>query len=214
MKLRDTIVSGQPTKPSRLVVLAIFFGVIPALTFYLGMKYQKAIEVRALESVFDAQEYERPVEGGVGKISYEYKPYTVEQTIRDNKDALCKGESVADQEACSQIALVEADENLSRVFSSVLQSAVEYGKNSQGDTAKVESLARKFVASQKSWTALKNELCDVESFLSADKTIPATVIVNNCKTDLVLLRTDVLTKYQKLFDRGTLTKRDAVPEPQ
>lgn len=214
MKLRDAIVSGQPTKPSRLIVLVVFFGVIPVLMFNLGMKYQKAIEVRALESAFDAQEYERPIEGGVGKITYEYKPETIPQPIRNTKELICKGTSVADQEVCSQIQLVEADEKLSQVFASVLQSAVQYGRDSQGDTTKVESLARKFVASQKSWTALKGELCDVESFLSADTTIPATVIVNNCKLDLVLLRTDVLMRYQKLFDKGTLSKSTVVPEPQ
>ena len=214
MKLRDAIVSGQPTKPSHLLVLVLFFGVIPTLTFYLGMKYQKAIEVRALESVLDAQEYERPIEGGVGKISYVYSPETVSDEVRDQKESLCKSTVVADQEACSHIQLVEADEKLSEVFASVLQSAVDYGKGSRGDTTKVESLARKFVASQKSWSALKSELCDVESFLSEDKTIPATVIINNCKTELVELRTDVLTRYQKLFDTDATTGERPIPEPQ
>jgi uncharacterized protein YecT (DUF1311 family) len=214
MKFNDATVSGQPTNALRLLALVVFFGVIPTLTFYLGTKYQKAIEVRALESAFDAQEYERPIEGGVGKITYTYIPETIDSSLREKKETACKGGSVADQELCSKIQLVEADEKLSGVFASVLSSAIEYGRNSQGDASKVESLARKFVASQKSWTALKGELCEVESFLSQDATIPAVVIVNNCKTDLIKLRTEVLSKYQKLFSRGSLSTNTPIPEPQ
>lgn len=214
MKFNDATVSGQPTNIMRLLALVLFFGIIPTITFYLGMKYQKAIEVRALESAFDAQEYERPIEGGVGKITYTYLPETIDPSLREQEETVCKGESVSDQESCSKIQLVKADEKLSVVFSSVLSSAIEYGRNSQGDASKVESLARKFVTSQKSWTALKGELCEVESFLSQDASIPATVIVNNCKTDLIKLRTDVLSKYQRLFSSGTVSPNAPIPEPQ
>lgn len=214
MRLRDTIVSGQPTKPSRIIVLVLFFGAIPAFTFYLGMKYHAAIEVRALEQAFDAQEYERPIEGGVGQIKYVYQPETIDSSLRAREAEVCKGESVTDQETCAKIALVKADEELARVFAGVLQSAIEYGRDSQGDPNKVESLARKFVASQKSWTALKGELCEVESFLSVDKTIPATVIIDTCKKDLVELRIEVLSRYQKLFEKHNAQARALTPEPQ
>lgn len=183
----------------RLPLILLVFGVIPACSFYLGMLYQQEVSHRALEEMYTLVDLEQPIEGGVGAITYKYKPVEVPAEDMAKKKEYCAGTSKAQQEQCSLILLAEADARLSAKFDELVQSSIAYALRPETDKERFSGLARRFVNSQKTWVGVRDELCEVESFLRSDEDIPESVIANDCKRGIIELRISVVERYLSIF---------------
>lgn len=183
----------------RLPIILLVFGVIPACSFYLGMLYQQEVSERAIEDMYTFVDLEQPIEGGVGAITYKYKPVEVPAEEMAKKKEYCAGTSKAQQEQCSLILLAEADARLSAKFDELVQSSIAYALRPETDKERFSGLARRFVNSQKTWVGVRDELCEVESFLRSDEDIPESVIANDCKRGIIELRISVVERYLSIF---------------